>query len=147
VLANLAVGPCTLEVARPGFQSYVQPGILLQVGNNVQVHVALQVGAVTEEVQVAANATMVETQDTSISEVVIVATVQQGGRFPVQWGKAIPVATGNLRPVANPQRAWRVTGSKWLSGGFPNFLRGITDSGPKFSRRTPRNCCPWITAN
>jgi hypothetical protein len=70
VLSNLAVGPYTLEVTSQSFRSHVQSGIVLQVGNNAQVNVALQVGAVTQEVQVAANATMVETQDTSISEVI-----------------------------------------------------------------------------
>ena len=70
VLPNLPVGPYTLEVTSQAFGNYVQSGIVLQVGNNVQVNVTLQVGAVTQEVQVSANAAMVETQDTSISEVI-----------------------------------------------------------------------------
>src|SRR5438105_1263400 len=70
VLPNLPVGPYRLEVSAPSFSTYVQSGITLQVGNNVQINVALQLGAVTQEVQVSANAAMVETQDTSISEVI-----------------------------------------------------------------------------
>lgn len=70
VLANLPVGPYRLEVSAPSFSAYTQSGIILQVGNNVQINVTLQVGAVTQEVQIAANAAMVETQDTSISEVI-----------------------------------------------------------------------------
>ena len=70
VLSNLAVGPYTLEVTTQAFRNYLQSGIVLQVGNNVQVNVTLQVGAVSQEVQVAANASMVETQDTSISEII-----------------------------------------------------------------------------
>src|SRR5579884_2474980 len=70
VLPNLPVGPYRLEVSAAAFSNYTQSGILLLVGNNVQINVALQVGAVTQEVQVAANAAMVETQDTSISEVI-----------------------------------------------------------------------------
>src|SRR5436309_7497426 len=46
VLLNLAVGPYKLEVGSPSFSSYVQSGIILQVGTNVQINVALQVGAV-----------------------------------------------------------------------------------------------------
>src|SRR5581483_887262 len=34
VLPNLPVGPYTLEVNIPQFNSYVQSGIVLQVGNN-----------------------------------------------------------------------------------------------------------------
>ncbi len=67
---NLPVGPYSLEVSSQGFGSYMQSGIILQVGNNVQINISLQVGAVTQQLQVSANAAMVETQDTSISEVV-----------------------------------------------------------------------------
>src|SRR5882724_2977383 len=70
VLPNLPVGPYSIEVSAPSFSNYVQSGIILQVGNNVQINAALAVGTVTENVQVSANAAMVETQDTSISEVV-----------------------------------------------------------------------------
>jgi len=70
VLPDLAVGPYTLEVTSQAFRNYIQSGIILQVGNNVQINVVLQVGAMSQEVQVAANAAMVETQDTSISEVI-----------------------------------------------------------------------------
>src|ERR1700681_916444 len=70
VLSSLAVGPYTLEVTSPAFRNYIQSGIVLQVGNNVQVNVALEVGAVSQELHVTADAAMVETQDTSISEVI-----------------------------------------------------------------------------
>jgi len=70
VLPNLPVGPYKLEVSAPAFSTYVQSGIILQVGNNVQINVVLQVGAVTQEISVAANAAMVETQDTSVSDVI-----------------------------------------------------------------------------
>ncbi len=67
---NLPVGPYTLEVTGQGFQRYLQSGIVLAVGNEVQVNVVLQVGAVNQEVRVSAAAGMVQTQETSISELV-----------------------------------------------------------------------------
>jgi hypothetical protein len=70
VLPNLPVGPYRLEVSSPAFSTYAQSGILLQVGNNVQINITLQVGAVSQQVEVSGNATMVETQDTSVSEVI-----------------------------------------------------------------------------
>src|SRR3989441_526292 len=69
-LPNLPVGPYSLEVTTPGFERYVNSGILLEVGNQVQVNVTLRLGDTTQEVRVSADATMVQTQDTSISEVV-----------------------------------------------------------------------------
>ena len=70
VLPNLPVGPYTLEVGAASFSNYVQSNIILQVGNDVLINVTLQVGAVTEQVQVSADTVMVETRDTSISSVV-----------------------------------------------------------------------------
>ncbi|MGH9353660.1 MAG: carboxypeptidase-like regulatory domain-containing protein, partial [Terriglobia bacterium] len=69
-LPNLPVGPYRLEVRSPSFSTYVQSGIILEVGNNIQINVSLRVGAVTQQVQVAANATMVDTQKTAVSQVI-----------------------------------------------------------------------------
>jgi hypothetical protein len=46
-LPNLPVGPYQLEVTAAGFKTYVQSGIVLQVGNNVQINVSMQVGALS----------------------------------------------------------------------------------------------------
>src|SRR5262249_22511559 len=60
VLPNLPVGPYRLEASLPGFRSFVQTGIVLQVGSNPVINVSLQVGQVAETVEVQANATLVE---------------------------------------------------------------------------------------
>src|SRR5262245_56812450 len=52
VLPMHAVGPYSVEIAANGFKSYVQTGITLQVGNNIQINVALEVGAVSQELRV-----------------------------------------------------------------------------------------------
>src|SRR5256884_5746430 len=52
VLSNLAVGPYRLEVALPGFRTYVQTGIVLQVNSSPAINVVLEVGQVTEQVEV-----------------------------------------------------------------------------------------------
>ena len=69
VLANLPVGPYRLEVSLPGFQTYVQMGIQLQVGSNVQIAVALEVGQVAQTIEVQANASLVETRNVSVGQV------------------------------------------------------------------------------
>src|SRR5579872_910674 len=67
LLPNLPTGPYRLEVRATGFKDYVQSGMVLQVGNNIQVNVVLQVGSVNETVEVQATTSLVETKDTSIS--------------------------------------------------------------------------------
>src|SRR5512135_1675739 len=66
VLTNLPIGPYRLEVSKQGFSSYVQTGIVLQVATNPTVNVSLKLGTVSERVQVESNATLVETQTTSV---------------------------------------------------------------------------------
>jgi len=69
VLPDLQVGGYSLVVTAKGFEQIKQNGIILQVGQSVQLNVTLKVGGGSQEVQVSADAPMVETQDTSISEV------------------------------------------------------------------------------
>src|SRR2546425_13060292 len=51
VLPNLAVGPYRLEAALPGFRTYVQTGIVLQVNSSPAINAVLEVGQVTEQVE------------------------------------------------------------------------------------------------
>src|ERR1700722_18467620 len=69
VLANLPAGTYTLSAVAAGFKSYIQQKIVLQVGQNIQINVVLQLGAVTEQVEVTGNVGMVETRDNTISSV------------------------------------------------------------------------------
>src|SRR2546430_2077064 len=51
VFANLPIGPYRLEAALPGFRTYVQTGIVLQVGSNPEINAALTVGQGAEPVE------------------------------------------------------------------------------------------------
>ena len=70
VLPMLTIGPYRLEVALPGFQTYVQTGIVLQVDSNPVINAVLDVGQVSAQVQVQANAAMVETRDSGVGQVI-----------------------------------------------------------------------------
>lgn len=69
-LPNLPVGPYRLEVKAAGFQTYSQTGITLQVSENPKIDAALKVGTVTQTEEVRADAVMVKTDETSVSEVI-----------------------------------------------------------------------------
>ena len=66
VLPNLPLGPYKLEASLPGFRTYAQTGIVLQVESNPVINVSLAVGQVAETIEVQANAALVETRSTSI---------------------------------------------------------------------------------
>jgi hypothetical protein len=70
VLANLPIGPYRLEAALPGFRTFVQTGIVLQVNGSPVVNPTLEVGQVTEQVEVQANAALVETRSAGVGTVV-----------------------------------------------------------------------------
>jgi hypothetical protein len=69
VLSNLPIGPYRLEAGLPGFRTYVRTGIVLQVNSSPVINPVLEVGQVTEQVEVQANATQVETRNVGVGQV------------------------------------------------------------------------------
>ena len=69
-LPNVTVGPYRLEAALPGFRTFVQTGIVLQVNGDLVINPVLEVGQVTEQVEVTANAAQVETRNTAVGQVI-----------------------------------------------------------------------------
>lgn len=69
VLPNLPIGPYRMEVSKMGFSTYVQTGIVLQVSTTPTIDVTMKVGAVSEQVEVQANASLVEAQATGVGHV------------------------------------------------------------------------------
>jgi hypothetical protein len=66
-LASLPVGPYKLEAVLPGFRSFVQSGIVLQVNANLVMDAVLQVGEVAQTVEVQANSEVqVETRNMTV---------------------------------------------------------------------------------
>jgi hypothetical protein len=70
VISNLAIGPHKLEAALPGFRSFVQTGIVLQVNASPAINPVLEVGQIAEQVEVQANAALVETRNAGVGQVV-----------------------------------------------------------------------------
>src|SRR5881409_2284716 len=70
VLTNLAVGPYRIEAALPGFRTFVQTGIVLQVDSNPVININLEIGQVSEQVEVQADAALVETRSTGVGQVI-----------------------------------------------------------------------------
>src|SRR5256886_335058 len=70
VLPNLPVGPYKLEAALPGFRTFAQTGIVLQVGSNPAINIGLEVGQVADSIEVQADAALVETRNTGVGQVI-----------------------------------------------------------------------------
>ena len=86
-LRSLPIGPYRIEVSAAGFKTSVQNGIVLQVNVNPTVNVTLVVGAVTQQVEVQANASMAETETAAVGQVINTQNVVDlplNGRNPSQ---------------------------------------------------------------
>ena len=70
LITSLPVGPYRLEAALPGFRTFVQTGIVLQVDSNPVINMNLEVGQVSEQVEVNADAALVETRSTGVGQVI-----------------------------------------------------------------------------
>ena len=70
VLSSLPLGPYRLEAALPGFRTYAQSGIVLQVNSAPVINPQLEVGQVAEQVEVQANAAQVETRSTAVGQII-----------------------------------------------------------------------------
>jgi len=70
LISNLPTGPYRLEISLQGFRSYVQTGLVLQVGATPTINATLELGALEESVTVEAAAPIVDVRSAGISNVV-----------------------------------------------------------------------------
>src|SRR5437870_5014720 len=129
VLPNLAVGPYKLDAALPGFRTFVQSGIVLQVNGSPVINPVLEVGQVTEQVEVQANATLVETRTVGVGAVIENARILElplNGRNVIDLvgiiGAATPAPT-----VDGGQRDPFARGSVSVAGGMNSGLNYTLD--------------------
>jgi carboxypeptidase family protein len=130
-IANLPVGPYQLEVKKSGFSVYSHAGIVLQVNSNPVINVVLKVGEVTEQVQVSADAAMVETHTTAVGQVIDrqrVIELPLNGRVATELifisGLATSAPPGDLNTNKNYPT---VTIS--VAGGLANGMTYVMDGG------------------
>jgi hypothetical protein len=126
------VGPYRLEVSANGFKTHIQSGIVLEVNNDAMLNVALQVGAISQNVEVYANATMVQTRSSSVSQVIGQQRVTQlplNGRDPIQLimlsGAAVLNNYGDFHSSKNYPRSEAIS----IAGGQGQGTAYLMDGG------------------
>jgi len=135
---NLPVGPYRLEVQAKGFKDFVLSGIVLEVAANITQNIQMQVGALTETVEVSGGASMVETKDSSISNVVQqqrIVDLPLNGRNPADLLVISGLATssmtlngGDLTGSKNIQGS-NGSGQFSVAGGAANGVNFLLDGG------------------
>ena len=89
----IRVGQYTINVSQPGFQTFNKTGNQVDINQIVRNDIQLQVGSVTETVNVQATAPVIKTDDASVSEVLnqrSVADLPLNGRDPLKLAITTP---------------------------------------------------------
>ena len=129
ILPNLPVGPYRLEAALPGFRTYVQTGIVLQVGSSSVINAILGVGQVSETVEVQANAALVETRNTGVGQVIDNVRVLE---LPLNGRQAVELIILSGAAIGGGAQATSrnyPTQSISVAGGLNNGLTYLLDGG------------------
>jgi hypothetical protein len=135
VLPSLATGPYKLEVALPGFRTFVQTGIILEVSASPVINVTLDVGQVTETIEVQANTALVETRSVGVGQVMETRQILDlplNGRGVTELialsGAAVVPNDGSSSRAVSGQQNIRVAGG--LSGSVHYSLDGAMHTNP-----------------
>jgi hypothetical protein len=102
----LAIGTYSLTVEHEGFDRYVQTGISITAQSSVRKDVALHVGSVSQTVEVAAGATLLETQSSALQHLVSQRSINDlplNGRnvaFLAQTAPGVTIAQADSRGLA-----------------------------------------------
>ena len=131
-LTSLPVGPYRLEATLPGFRTYVQTGIVLQVSSNPLLNIVLEVGQVSDTVEVQADAALVETRSTGIAQLLDnqrVLELPLNGRQVTELVLLSGVATVTSNGTLNPGSRNYPTVVITVAGGMENGLTYLLDGG------------------
>src|SRR5687767_6097637 len=139
LLTNLPTGPYRLEVMLQGFRTYVQTGIVLQVGGTPTLNAALAVGSLEETISVEAAAPVVDVRSAGISEV-----VQDVHELPLQGrqvtdlimlvGAAVQTGTADSRSM---QGGVNISVAGGLTFGVAYLLDGAMHNNPQNNANLP----------
>ena len=134
-LANLPPGRYSVTVESPNLKKYVREGVTVQTGSTVSLDIQMQLGAVSENVTVSADASQLETATSDMG-----ATVQQSliqnlplevsgtVRNPVQFITLVPGFVGGVdnNPGSNSSDDFKVNGGQ--EGGTDILVDGVSIS-------------------
>src|SRR6266852_6133999 len=134
-LANLPPGRYTVTVQGPGLKKYSREGVTVQTDATVALDVQMQIGAVSENVTVIADASQLETATSDIGSTVqrtLVANLplEVAGtiRNPVQFITLVPGFVGDVgnNPGSNSTDDFKVNGGQ--EGGTDILVDGVSIS-------------------
>ena len=139
----LDFGVYRLEVEQEGFKKYIRDGILLETGETTTVDVAMEIGAITESIEVTAESPLLRTETGALGTSVNTRVVNELpliGRNPYVFLTLSPGIQYTGSPTAtNPWDNWGPSNftssgsearSEFLLDGIPNMRIDIVGFSP-----------------
>ncbi len=136
LVLELPVGHYEVQVEARGFQKYIQQGIILDVNETANVPVRLAVGAETEQVQVHADAQLIESGVTSLGKTVSereVLDLPLNGRNFAQLGLLQPGVVPLTPGLAEAGGSLREGQSYSVNGQRPESNNFLIDGANNFN--------------
>ena len=132
-LPNLPIGSYRLEASLPGFRKFIQSGVVLEVNSSPTFNVVMEVGQVSEQVEVQANAALVETRQVGVGQVMENARILDlplNGRNVVDLlalsGTTAPAPILNGNGGRDPFSAGNISVAGGLNSGLNYTLDGAS---------------------
>lgn len=138
-ILNLQPGPYRVEATLQGFRTFQQTGIVLQIGASPVINISMSIGAVAETVTVQANASLVETKNIGVGQVMDNKRINElpiNGRNPADLLAFLPAAvaqpalnaTSRSMGGSNGGISYSLAGG--VSFGVAYVLDGATHNNP-----------------
>ena len=132
LIPGLTVGAYRLEFSLSGFRTYVQTGIVLQVNTNPTVNATLQVGELSETIQVVAGTPLIETRAPGIGMVIENERVEElplNGRqtLDLVYLTGLAAPSGTLSGARGGAAGPGSPGTIAVAGGLPNGTEYLLD--------------------
>jgi hypothetical protein len=134
VVSQLPAGVYSLRAEAQGFKAFVQDGIQTQVDENRQVNASLELGAVTESVEVTAEIAQVETRSGALREVIDsrrITDLPLNGRNPLQLQYLIAGSGGRQDQGQAQNESPSINGARTNSNNYQ--LDGGDNHDPYFN--------------
>lgn len=142
LVPGLPVAAYRLEAEASGFKNFKQTNIVLHVGDNREIDIKLELGDKSETVNVVGGANLIQTEQTSISQIISQKNIIElplNGRQPTQLvlisGAAVVTPAGDMSGTKNYFSSTTIS----VAGGQGNGTNYLLDGGDNVDTMTNTN--------
>ena len=126
IAPSLQPGPYTVSVEASGFKRMERSGLVLEVEQTARIQITLEVGAISETVEVSAEAPLIESTTSSMGQVIDnqkMINLPLNSRNPYRLALLVPGVSGRVSDVFNGGRIL-------VNGGRPGTNEILVDGIP-----------------